>query len=427
MHGSNAGWGTIRGIAALACALAAAFGALAAAPRVARASPQELFGFGARTPGLASMGVSFVDDYEAVYVNPAGLGRVRHRSLVLGVQLGGYALELDGRPFAVEPVRATTIGATLPLPFGGVMRDRLALALGFYTPTAVVITGDLAFADVPRFLVLDRAQSAAIQIGLGVDLHGVVDGLRVGAAVSAIGAFAGSIVAGIDATGRFGSVVETQVLAAYAPVVGASYDVGDFSFGFVWRGKIQADYVFEIVTRDLPLTVPVLTVGGIAQYDPHTLAAEASWRPAEGSRLAVGLQYALWSDYPGPLSQTSRSSDPPPAPEFTDTFGVRASFEQKLRRASNTWSLRGGYAFLPSPAPPATARRRYLDGDRHQLTLGLGLDVATGAGAHVFLDGYVSAILVPERVHDAPQEGGAENMRTGGFAAVGGWAAGVRW
>ena len=42
-------------------------------PGRAFASPQDAFGFGARSPGMAQTGVSFADDHEAVYLNPAAL------------------------------------------------------------------------------------------------------------------------------------------------------------------------------------------------------------------------------------------------------------------------------------------------------------------------------------------------------------------
>ena len=40
---------------------------------VAEATPPDLFGYGARSTGLAMTGVSYADDYEAVFANPAGL------------------------------------------------------------------------------------------------------------------------------------------------------------------------------------------------------------------------------------------------------------------------------------------------------------------------------------------------------------------
>jgi len=414
--------------ATLATALALGLALTLAAPGRAAASPPDLFGFGSRSPAMASTGVSYADDYEATYLNPAGLARERHRSLVLGLQGGAYHYELDDSVVAMAPVKSMTIGGTVPLPFGGLMSDRLTLGLGIYTPLDVVIVGDIDYADHPRAIVLDRAQSLAVQVGLGVDLHGLCDGLRVGASLTALGSFTGSIVAGIDPTGKFGSVVETQVVSSFAPIVGASYDVGDLSFGAVWRGRIESDFVLQIVTRDLPLTVPVLSIGGIAQYDPHTFVLEAAWRPTPAVLVALGASYALWSEYPGPLIPTSLGSPVPPAANFSNTLTPRLAAEYTYRRGRTATRLRLGYAYVPSPAPDARAEARYLDNDRHLVTGGLGFDVALGHhGAHVFFDSYLSLSVLPTRTHDAPAPDATSNMRTSGFVGVGGWSGGVAW
>ena len=50
-----------------ACALAYGGGAFA--------SPEDLFGFGAQSQAMGGLGGTFVDDYSAVYTNPAALSR----------------------------------------------------------------------------------------------------------------------------------------------------------------------------------------------------------------------------------------------------------------------------------------------------------------------------------------------------------------
>ena len=83
---------------------------------------------------------------------------------------------------------------------------------------------------------------------------------------------------------------------------------------------------------------------------------------------------------------------------------------------------------MPSPAPPARAEARYLDNDRHVLTGGVGFDLVIGDdGSRFFVDGYVSASLLPSRTHDAPAPGQTENMVTSGFVGIGGWSLGVAW
>jgi long-chain fatty acid transport protein len=100
-----------------------------------------MFGFGARSPGLAMTGASYGDNYEAAYLNPALLGAVRRRSIVFGASVGDFDLRLDGQASPMEAARGTTIGFTLPIPFGDVLQDRLTLGAGFYTPTNVLLRG----------------------------------------------------------------------------------------------------------------------------------------------------------------------------------------------------------------------------------------------------------------------------------------------
>ena len=98
---------------AVAALIASVFVAVAA-PSSAGASPPDLFGFGTRSPAMAGTGVSYANDYEATFVNPAGLVRTHTRSLVLGLQGGVYRFLLDDERLAMSPVKANTIGATIP-------------------------------------------------------------------------------------------------------------------------------------------------------------------------------------------------------------------------------------------------------------------------------------------------------------------------
>jgi len=419
MRGRTAGVATVAGALVVLAWLV---------PARAYASPQDLFGYGSRSSAMAATGVAFGDDYEAVFSNPAGLSRVTRRGLVVGAHGAGYAVSLDGERFTLDAPRATSIGVELPIPFGGVLEHRIVLGAGFYTPLDVIVRGDIAYPEVPQMPVLTRAKSVAVQAGIGVDLDGVVDGLRVGAGFSALASLLGDMVTAIDSTGRFGSRVETQLVATYAPIVGATWEHGDWSFGLVWRGELTAEFEMEVVTRDLPVHLPVLTIGGLAQYDPHALAAEAAWRPAPGWLFAAQACWRHWSAYPGAERPTSASSPAPPDPDFSDTISPRIAVERTIHRGPFDLALRGGYTWEPSPAPPARTDARYLDNDRHVLTAGVGLAwQPRGEPTRLTLDLYGQLDVLAPRTHDAPAPGHTENMRTSGVVAVGGWTVGVHW
>lgn len=397
---------------------------------VGGASPQDLFGYGARAGALGMTGVATANNYEAVYYNPAGLAEVRQRGLWVGMQAAAFQLRLDDSPYSLQPLRATTIGVELPLPFGGILKDRLVLGMGFFTPTNVIIDAEILYPEVPQFPVLSRAQSLAIQAGLSINLDDVAPGLTLGVSFSVLASMLGEVTAGLGSDGKFGSKVETQLVATYSPIVGARYRVGDFTFAAVWRGELRADFKLDIITSDLPVDVPVLIIGGLAQYDPMNASIEIAYRPTAAWQLTVGGIWHQWSAFPGGVTKTSQSSTPPPNPDFHDTFAPRAAAEYTLHRGGTDLAFRMGYAYEPTPAPKATATARYLDNDRHVVTAGVGATfrLADGdAAPRLRADVFGQAGLLAPRTHAGPDEGETRNMKTSGVVAAGGLALGVSW
>src|SRR4051812_44896026 len=94
----------------------ALFAAALAVGRVAHASPEDLFGFGARPAAMGGLGATFADDFAAVWANPAGLSRAHAGAFTLGFVGGSYALSagvgaVPPSHIPVQTARATTIGA----------------------------------------------------------------------------------------------------------------------------------------------------------------------------------------------------------------------------------------------------------------------------------------------------------------------------
>lgn len=417
------------------------------APHPARATPPDIFGLGARTQAMGMTGVSYADDYEAVYANPAGLGRARRRGLHIGLSAGAYHLTIDGERDPLDSARGMTIGATLPLPFHDVLQDRLTFGVGVYTPQQVLLRGQVFYADVPQWSVLDRAQSLAIMVGMGFDFHSTdLEGLRLGLGVAALADVIGSLDVRLDETSRFTSTVETQLLATFSPIAGIQYERDQWAAGIVYRHEVRSEMNLDIATADLPVMLPVLTVGGLVQYDPAQVAGEIAFRPDPNLRLVANLTVRLWSFWPGPQFPTTASSLLAPAPAFQDTVSPRVAVEGTVRGGPVTMTVRGGYSLELSPAPPArlAPRRtpqgdvlmeggsvvnmpvRYLDNDRHILTAGLGLVYDLSATERIRLDLFAQAHLLVDRTHTIPAPGNTSTdmgdwMKTGGFLLAGGW------
>jgi len=430
----------------------AALGLLGA--RQAHASPEDILGFGPRSMALGATGAASAEGYEAVYNNPALLSLARKKHLALGfvgavfdlraAGLGPSRALMSGDRLAYGPLHGSIIGATLPIPFGGILKDRIALGLGFFTPFDLVVHGRILYPETPQFPIADRSQSVAVQAGLGVDLgHGV----RIGGGFAALAALSGSVLVATDASGRIGTVVEDTLLASYGPIFGISYDLGErYRLGLTFRGELKGRFNVVIDVRDLgDITVPPLNISGIAQYDPLQLALEFA-RVKGPYRYALGAVYKHWSAYPGLAEATVRCPlvDPasaeirtepcgalvPANPDYSDTVAFRAGLERSLAPSPSTeMRLRAGLLFEPSPAPEQRGEANIYDNTRVALTLGYGLALQKPLPP-ITLDLFAQTHVLLPREHQkdpgvAPDNPGQGGVTTSGLIMAGGLLAGV--
>lgn len=361
-----------------------ALGFLCAGPP-ASASPQDLFGFGPQASAMGGTGAALGTGFEAVHANPARLAASHEHTFALGFQAARFSLHANGpnAPGAMheESMRGLLVGGTIPIPFGGLLKERVTLGTGFYTPPDVIVRARLLHPERPQFSLLGpRAQSLALQAGLGVD---VGYGLRVGAGFSALAAIVGSVDVKTQENGQVGTLIEDQLVTTYAPIVGASYELGGgFHAGLTYRGSVEARLAVVIHVDDLgSLVVPELNIAGIAQYDPSQLQAEVGY-DAGGLRAAFGVTFKRWSAYPGALEPTvicppeeggCGALVPTPA-GFRDTWLPRFGVDVPVEAATAiTLHFRAGAFYEPSPAPSQASEGNDFDNDRLALTLGYGL------------------------------------------------------
>jgi long-chain fatty acid transport protein len=423
------------------------------APRAASASPEDIFGYGPRSPAMGATGAAHSEGFEAAYTNPALLARTRARKLTLGWQGGVFDLraEGDGLPGRVsyDPVRGVVIGADLPLPLGGALTDRIGCGLAFYTPTTINARGKLLYPESPQFPLLpDRAQSLVVRAGIGVD---VGYGVRVGIGFAALAEIAGTVLVATDATGRVGSRVEDQLVATYSPTLGVSYDLplparGTTRVGLAYRGTLDARFAVAIdATKLSSLNVPVFNIAGIAQYDPAQIALEIAHTRAAWT-FAFGVTYKRWSRYPGPIEPTIRC--PADAPDcgalapatiaYDDTLVWRIGAERTIDAAPAMKAhLRAGAFLEPDPLPDAlppsqafdaTTRStvdlptRYFNARRLAITLGGGIALAEPLPP-VTIDTYAQLhTLLPRTNESLGQRAGVS-----GHVVLFGLLAGVRF
>lgn len=351
------------------------------------ASPQDLFGFGPQSSAMGGTGAAIGSGFETVHGNPALLSASRERELHLGFQTAHFSLRLRGpsgsEAFPAEALRGVLIGTTLPIPFGGVLQDRVTLGAGFFTPTDVIVRGTILQPERPHFPLLpDRAQSVAIQAGVGVDIG---QGLRIGAGFEALAGIVGTVEVGTQASGQVGTLIDDQLIATYAPTFGASYELGQgFRVGATYRGELEGRLDVTIHVRDLgSLTVPPLNIAGIAHYDPEQVQVEVG-HVTENFRAGIGFTFKRWAAYPGAVEPTVLCPEErpdcgayvPPRLPFRNTFTPRLGVAWRhSARPFVHLHFRGGAFFETSPLAEQRHEPNLFDNDRLALTLGYGLEL----------------------------------------------------
>jgi long-chain fatty acid transport protein len=370
--------------------------------REAAASPEDLFGYGGRTSAMGATGTAHASGYESAWHNPALASTIRENKLTLGYGGAVFALDavgagLPGRA-STQPAKGIVIGADIPLPLGGKLRDRFGIGLAFYTPTDVIVRGRVLYPEKTQFPLLgDRSQSLAIRGSLGAD---IAWGIRAGVGFAALAEIVGTVVAATDVTGRVGSRVEDQLVATYAPAFGVTWDVPGSSklrIGATYRGTLDAR--FQVIvdgTKLSSIAIPLLNISGLAQYDPAQGALEVA-RIEKLNVLALQLVYKKWSAFPGILEPTVACSEggpgacglTPPKVDWRDTVVVRIGAEQGFELARGvTLRARGGGFLETSALPPELPASdafdiptksvigvptRYFDSTRVAVTTGVGL------------------------------------------------------
>lgn len=364
------------------------------------ASPVDLFGFGARGQGLAGAIGATADGFESVYYNPAGLAFGVRPSFSLGYQYGTFDLRAgvgEGALASAEALDAPAlgIGFAVPLPFGGVLKERLALGLGFVIPQTSILIADIERPADPTFpLVENRAQTVSIQAALGIR---IADWLALGIGTIALAELDGAIDVAPNAAGRIGSRVKDELVADYALVTGvmvrllprvvAQPEQGDrpprqvhgLALALTYRSESRADFDLPI-TADLGesfgIPIPEITVRGTAQYDPAEIALEVAGRPLDALTLAAGITYEWWSTFPLPIAYAAvpEGTPPQPPPDFEDVVSFKVGLEGDLALSSDVRLLpRAGFHYAPTPVPDQRGFHNHLDSDRMVFALGLGL------------------------------------------------------
>ncbi len=362
---------------------------------------------------MGATGTAHVSGYESTYANPAGLTNGFNKRLTVGYLFGTYDLGMSQNLMRIREPRADNtygliIGASIPFNFKGWLRKKMWVGMGFYLPTGVVTRARVPLPGQPHFSLLEsRTQVVGVMIAGAVEPYA---GLRIGAGVLALAALTGTVWITADAAGSIGSIVEQQLIVDYAPIFGVMWTpewVKKLTVGFTYRGESIAR--FDIVLKNnlgdaLPLSIPKMTISGIAQFDPQQVVVEAAYRPLAGMVVAAQLCWKDWSRYPLPTQNVTDAAAQLPAPDFHDTFVARAGLEQVFKIKRWRLAARGGYWFEPTPIKEQTGLSNLLDNHRHVFSVGFGASYHRGPVVPFSVDLFFQYHYLAPRSHTKDQD-----------------------
>jgi len=376
--------------------------AVALLPLPARPNPVDAFGLGARSTGLAGAAAALADDFSANAYNPAALATLRDLRLAVGYLHVAPTLTLNGHDLDVDRPSALQVGLVLP---GVLLGHAVAASLALHLPDArltrvralperqprfalydnrpqrIVLTTSAAFALVPDLLHLGASLTYLSDTRGVVDLRGLVD-LR-----DATGTTLTSAVAvDFEAVRTFGAGLlltpgdHLRVGLAYRAPFALALDLA-----LAVHGDIVLDGASAAPTTLVEDASLLITSANTNLFSPRQLTLALAW-VTRRLAVAVDLSWQAWSAYEsptsaltlaldvGPLPLTLPASAAPTPPHFHDIVVLRLGGEVHLVDGPHLGlTLRAGYAFEPSPAPPQPGATTFVDTDKHTFALGLGL------------------------------------------------------
>ncbi len=373
---------------------------VALTPVLARADVFNTYGYGPRATAMGGAMTAEASDYTAVFYNPALL--VERKDVNFGFAFQFYRMKSDvqskdlAKPLDLSNATApdsvgTSVGLLFPL--GGKVKNHLALGLGVYLPTAVLLRVNIPSSDTPYWYRYHaNPERLILHLGAGIK---IVDWLNIGLGVQALADLIGS---GANVSvDLFSKQINSGDLNAYlatriAPVFSlALKPIERLRLGVTFKWEMKLNVVIPAKVDLEGIGTLGFTVSGVAHYTPHTLNFGAAFDATKDLTFTLDGEWQNWSAAPSPyvginidlsgptlealglgsaLDVTSANRKP----GFSDTLGVRAGVEY---RVSERFAARGGAFLRPTPVPKQdTPGTNLMDNTAIGLTGGIGFNFA---------------------------------------------------
>lgn len=371
---------------------------LALTPLLARAETFNTFGYGPRATSMGGAMTAAANDFTAVFYNPALLVdrkevnfgfQFQFYRMVSDVQSKDLAKDLDLSNADAPDVVGTSVGLLFPL--GGKVKNHLALGLGVYLPTAVMVRLNSPSARTPYWYRY-HASPERLQLHLGAGLK-LTEWLKVGLGLQALADLIGTganvsvdlfskQINGGDINAYLGTRVGPVFSLAVSPLPRLR-----FGATFKWEMQLLYRIPAEVDLEGIGRLGFVLS--GVAHYAPHTLNLGVAFDATKDLTFSLDGEYQAWSLAPTPYTGINIDLSGPTLealglgsaldvvsaeqkPGFKDTFGARFGAEY---RVSERFAARLGGVFRPTPVPKQdTQGTNLLDNTTLGASVGVGFN-----------------------------------------------------
>ncbi|MCX7943869.1 MAG: outer membrane protein transport protein [Deltaproteobacteria bacterium] len=369
---------------------------------VVLSSGSDVIGFGARGISMGNTGASASNDSSAVFYNAALLIEIKNH-LMLGTTLTDMYIDIvpfegsSGDKYGgVTNMYGLYLSGKHDLKF-----NNFAFGFGIYLPTNRIHLEKSYFPDEREHYFSNKIYPELYGVrseGESIYLAGayrVLSNFSIGAGtIMKINSFAPSYqyLPSIIRTDQMYLNLNAEEKIKLFPVAGIFYrPVDNLSIGLSYRASTYFKIVSRSYTEVRGLTKPgepnVFEEVFLFQFTPNEYTGSISVRYSNWL-ATTDLVYEEYSDY-------RDSHNRKPVVPFKDIISAHFGVEHLL---TDSWLLRGGYVFKPTPVPEQNGRTNYADTDVHYVTLGNGF-IWNYEGWKLRLDLYVLLMFFEERIN----------------------------
>jgi hypothetical protein len=356
------------------------------------ASQMTAYGLGAINQSLANSTTSLpTDAYSQVY-NPALMTYQEGNMFSFSVQGALTSFEKINQVLtdtqnlgASTPTVISDVNTRTPDTFNMIIATKVVLKkndhpwnFGIYLNTPIEKMYGLETEDsfVPQYSMY-LSDTQRLNAGINTSF-GFPSGFSLGFGAQLYMVTAANMILRFPAGGNSTARVKADVRPGLAPVVGMTQAIDDhwkISATYVGqqdgRSQIDSNSYISILPSPTPLTFTAKTT---IAFDPETYVIATSYQD-DVTAFSASVNFENWSRYNGSVvalnfqSFNGSFSQNLPQYYFSNTISTHLGYEKKW----NSIIGRVGYAFVPTPVPNQDGDSNFIDSDKHEVGLGIGL------------------------------------------------------